>query len=229
MMVQDGMPLRDWRRQVLRKAVAEDVQGPFPASEALAPDSEAGEYLEQFVEGRIIKLWFWDQHPVAPEQLEMPAVVGGGRRTLAELVEAYGRGMRPRPRPEQAVEMIRASGHSMDDVLAEGARQLIDSRYGSRFIKRRETKEFGFGAELETAWSGEAQRIGEAVSGKMTEQAGPGLAYTVDAILDSDQRLWVLEVNSNPFIHPWLYPWMVRWVLRNTRIEAVAPAQQAVH
>ncbi|MDB5822416.1 MAG: hypothetical protein JWR21_1120 [Herminiimonas sp.] len=33
--------------------------------------------------------------------------------------------------------------------------------------------------------------------------------FTVDAILDADNRLWVLEMNSNPFVHPLVYPLVI--------------------
>ena len=33
--------------------------------------------------------------------------------------------------------------------------------------------------------------------------------YSIDAIIDTDQRLWILEMNCNPHIHPFLYEPMV--------------------
>jgi D-alanine-D-alanine ligase-like ATP-grasp enzyme len=37
--------------------------------------------------------------------------------------------------------------------------------------------------------------------------------YAVDAVLDDNNKLWFLEMNSNPFVHPEAYTHMVTSVI----------------
>jgi hypothetical protein len=48
-------------------------------------------------------------------------------------------------------------------------------------------------------------RLGLCLWNMLSTEVSDYLAYTVDAIWDERDRLWILEVNTNPFVHPWLY------------------------
>ena len=37
----------------------------------------------------------------------------------------------------------------------------------------------------------------------------PSSVFTLDAVIDDDDRVWLLEMNSHPMIHPNVYPHML--------------------
>ena len=72
--------------------------------------------------------------------------------------------------------------------------------------------------------------IGQVLWNKAQEEIAGPLAYTVDAILDDNGQLWILEVNSNPFIHPDLYPIMVKTIAKQRKnVRVVEPVAAELH
>jgi hypothetical protein len=46
-------------------------------------------------------------------------------------------------------------------------------------------------------------------------ESRPQTLFTVDAVLDREQKLWVLEMNSNPTVHPLAYPAIVAGAMQS--------------
>lgn len=44
--------------------------------------------------------------------------------------------------------------------------------------------------------------------------------FTLDAVIDADDRVWLLEMNSHPMIHPNVYPLMLASVFADEPVAA---------
>jgi hypothetical protein len=66
-------------------------------------------------------------------------------------------------------------------------------------------------------WTPWARRCGKGIPAEIRD----GTVFTVDAIVDTSNAIWALEMNSNPFLHPAVYELMLRSLLPATsRTEA---------
>jgi len=65
-----------------------DIHGPFRSSRERALQAERGEYYERFVDGRIVKVWFWNERAVCLEIDRHPTVTGDGRKSIRQLIES---------------------------------------------------------------------------------------------------------------------------------------------
>ena len=50
--------------------------------------------------------------------------------------------------------------------------------------------------------------------------------FTLDAVIDADDRVWLLEMNSHPMIHPNVYPPMLDSVFQDEPVLDDGPALQ---
>ncbi|MCY1241930.1 hypothetical protein D9M72_548600 [compost metagenome] len=56
----------------------------------------------------------------------------------------------------------------------------------------------------------QAQRLGTLLDAELRNQFGVPVLYVVDGVLDAQDRIWWLEMNSNPVMPPAGYPLMFR-------------------
>jgi D-alanine-D-alanine ligase-like ATP-grasp enzyme len=52
----------------------------------------------------------------------------------------------------------------------------------------------------------ELRTVGKVLWQTIPEELRQGVLFTVDAVLDDQGQLWLLETNSNPAVHPDVYP-----------------------
>ena len=91
-----------------------------------------------------------------------------------------------------------------DTVLTDGATAQIDFRHVSAYdpIVLRDQESLLLAApDTQT----QAQHIGRILHLGIPEQMRANSLFTVDAVLDAYDRLWLLEMNSNPVVHPKVY------------------------
>lgn len=191
---------------------SENIRGPFNPSEAYSQNLIEGEFFEQFIYGKIVKIWFWKEQAICAEVQKMPHVTGNGRDTIQELLHFYHKPAEREVCLENVQEVLRYFYCSLDTVLDKNETQLVDFRYGSAFANPGDITEVLFSAK-----NFELQPLLDRLGIVLWSMFAPAeisdyLAYTVDAIWDRDDRLWILEVNTNPFIHPWLYPSMINTI-----------------
>lgn len=191
---------------------AADIQGPFHSSAECALNAAAGEYFERFVRGKIAKIWYWNDLPVCLELQRLPFVTGNGRATIRQLLR---RRLKPSPQQRKKngmrhlVPFLKYEGVTLDSVPESGREQAVDFRYGSRFLDPGHVIDVDLVNSMPPELEAQLRETGEKLWRGIPDTVRDGTLFTVDAIVDDDDRIWVLEMNSNPFIHPYLYPVML--------------------
>jgi len=203
-----GVEMNDVLVKRNMSSFAAGIRGPFHSSADCVLDTAAGEYFERFVRGRIAKIWYWNDRPVCLELGRMPFVEGNGIATIRQLAR---RRLRRRGRNEPSMGLrpfLEYEGLTLDTVLDKDREQTIDFRYGLRFLDP-EASDIDLVGAMISSLEFELRDIGHKLWRGIPEPTRADTLFTVDAIVDNDDRIWVLEMNSNPFIHPYVYPVML--------------------
>ena len=184
---------------------ATEVRTPPPS---LGPGGPTGTpYAEQFIQGRSLKVWYWGDAAFYAHCQAWPTVRGDGVSTLESL--AAGRlGVsaqavaQSRDRP-LVTDSLAFQGLSPAQVLAAGREAWIDFRYG-----RTHQPEAPSGSsdnqlqDLPALARASIGRMGAAVGGDLMERYHVPVLYAVDGVVDADDQVWWLEMNSNPLLPP---------------------------
>ncbi len=185
------------------------IKGPFKRSSEHSLDVQTQEYFERFTFGRIAKIWYWNDRPVCVEFERMPIVEGNGIATMRELIER-----RLRRRKKRAMEKLEPlldyQNVTLDTVLPKAQERIIDFRYGSPFARRRHERDVDLVNEMIPSLEPQLRAFGSKLWRGIPDQLREDTVFTVDAIVDERDRIWALEMNSNPFIHPYVYPVMLK-------------------
>lgn len=201
------------------------IRGPFKTSAGINLDPQAGEYFEQFIRGQIIKAWFWNGVPICFESEDMPTITGNGIHTIKQLV--LGRTAHLEIKNLRTIEdVLLYQEKSMDTVLADGESILIDFRNASKFAPMNNIKDNLVSTHENRIMTEQLFKIGRFFIDMVPERIRTNFAFTVDAILDENNKLWFLEVNTNPIIHPYLYPYIVESL---TKSRQQLPAGNVLH
>src|SRR5262249_49940846 len=106
--------------------------------------------------------------------------------------------------------LLAYQGLSANDVLPLGHQVLLDYRYNNCWLKMN----WGPDNVLPTCGMVELREqledAGKVLWKEIPESVRQDTMYTLDAILDSRDCLWWLEMNSNPQVHPDVYLPMLR-------------------
>lgn len=178
------------------------IRGPFRAGRGGDIACASGEYCEQFIPGDCIKVWCWNGTPTAMERLKAPYVVGDGRRSLREIVATV------RGSFDSSFDITRANADLLawqdmtaDSVPAAGERIRLDFKYVSPFdpldVRNRDV----LSAQTD-ALRAQLQQIGNSLACAISEAVRSDTLFTVDGVIDEDERVWLLEMNSHPMVHP---------------------------
>jgi hypothetical protein len=174
-----------------------------------------GEYYEEFVPGRILKAWYWDERLIALEGIDPPKVTGDGKSTVRALIERGLRKGTSQPPWEHYARCVAFHGAGLETVLEAGREVVADILYGSKLLpvqmhntnRLEQEKDTPIGVQL-AAW-------GPALLDSVpAELRGIGTMYTVDAMAAADGRIWLLEMNCNPTVHPDAYAGMFEGLFR---------------
>lgn len=192
-----------------RSSFGYGIRGPF---ETLEPGNplhalDAGEYYEAFVPGRIAKAWYLDGELLCLEVRPPPFVTGDGRTTLLDLAAKRHISVVD----EQSLSWIVASqGRRLSDVLPEGQRVVVDYKYGSPMGGWSFDNE-NLLATLRDGKIGEQfSQAGSVLLGVVPPDMRHSTVITLDAVVDADDIVWFLEMNSNPMVHPDTYDKILR-------------------
>lgn len=188
------------------------IRGPFASARDYPLRPAQDEYYERFVEGKILKIWFWEGEPLCLEMDDLPTVRGNGRSTVGDLIlqrlslhQKLGERDQRRVLDAQA-EMLRYFGCTTDTVLATGKRQVVEFRYGSNLLHPRGRTVVDLGRTPLAALMPTLRRAGPILRAAIPPELRRHTLFTVDAVLDRQDQLWLLEMNSNPAVHPLAYP-----------------------
>ena len=229
-------PDADLRDVIVKRANASfgaAIAGPFRSAAEHRLDPAHGEFFERFIEGKILKIWYWEGRPLCLEMDAMPSVRGDGGSSIGELIlrrASLHQALRPEQRRallDGCAALLRYHGTGIDDVLPRDRRQTVEFRYGSTLLHPRARTlvdlrggPAGEGAAQGTGPAALAAPLLELLgtAGLRLREAIPAgtrrhTLFTVDAVLDANGRAWLLEMNSNPAVHPLAYPAIAASVL----------------
>jgi hypothetical protein len=207
---------------------ATQVHGPYRQSSEHALDLAAGDYHERFIDGRLLKLWCWGGQAIGVEVDPMPTVFGNGHSTLEQLIDGRSRLARPQTAERLATLLARSEvvlrydGRTLADVLEPGQCQRVEFRYGSELMHPRDRQLVDLQASIEARWE-PLREAARTMAGWLPDELRDDTVFTVDAVLDIDDRAWLLEMNCNPMVHPLLYQPML-----DTLMAHAAPAAPAL-
>lgn len=208
-----GAGLTDVLVKQNRSSAARQVLGPYRRATARELDSSTGEFFERFIPGQILRVHFWDAVPVVLEREQMPAVTGDGRRTIEALVEQRVREKHLDEPIDFLPGFLSYFGKSMESVLSPGEVQIIDFRRGSPLAAWGAMTRTILARETANILTGELARVGKALWRWTVGREQAHIAYTVDAILDEQRKLWILGADPVQSVHPELYGPMVDSIL----------------
>lgn len=220
---------------------SQNIFGPFSSKEELVFELEKNYFIEQFIPGEIVKIWYLNAQPSCIELADMPAIVGDGNKSIRALViELLNQQINPQAalfksslinRQEQPKEidqttfimlaklkqMLAFQGCHLDAVPLRNQRLLLDFRYMHVFPRGNAAYCLAHCERDFSALDTQLQKIGHTIQTILNEAHCPFLIYTVDAILDNNGQLWVLETNTNPMMHPFVYEDLVRHLVHQNQ------------
>ena len=197
------------------------VSGPYRQASERPLDLAKGEYYEQFIPGRLLKIWYWNEQPICAEVDRLPFVHGNGVSTLAQLIVRRASEYRTLGDKEKegllarCAPLLKYYGRGLDVVLPQGAKQVIEFRYGAFLMTRAERTVLDLTDSSEQpAWLAQAQGAGARLYDAIPHDIRVGTVFTVDAILPTaGSTVRFLEANCNPTVHPLVYPIMARNII----------------
>jgi hypothetical protein len=184
------------------------IGGPFRLAEARQRAEALGNggYLEEFIEGKIAKVWYWNGTLIGLEVLPLPTVVGDGEQTVEALVQARLRNQKI----EAVLPIVETTvvyfGKSLSYVPRHGESVIVDFQYGSalRILPLYKNLNVLGSYEGKEAMA-ELMRAGPIFWQGIPDDVRENTLFVIDAMIDSQQQVWFLEMNSNPIVNPDTY------------------------
>lgn len=200
------------------------IRGPFgplaPLSDATA--AQEGDFYEQFIRGRSAKAWFWNGQPVALEVLTPPQMTGDGRRTLRELAVQRRGNFDLVMNLESSRQILAWQGYDLDAVVPEGVDVMLDFRYLTPH-DRVTLKNRNVWDEMPPEISAQFCYAGPLLYRGIPDSIRRDSVFTLDAVIDDDDHVWLLEMNSHPMIHPNVYPLMLASIFGDDALPETDP------
>ncbi len=196
---------------------SQQIKGPFRRGDTFAFSPDDGEYLEEFIAGEILKIWYWDGEPVCMERDTMRTVFGDGHNSIRKLVERrlieLKRTNIGQPNNRDALrfdfapieQYLAFDAKHLDEILPAGVEQVVDFRYSTTLMLPSFRKIVDLQNSSTINLIGQLRTIGDVTWKGIPEAIRKNTVYTVDAVLDFHGDIRVLEMNSNPFVHPLIY------------------------
>jgi len=199
------LPMSDYLVKKVSSTLGQHLHGPFPVGQRR--EIPEGHFWEQFVRGRVVKAWYWNGELAVVEAVRMPAVTGDGQRTVAELaLNALGPVAAASPLPD---DLLALQGVTLASVPAAGQVVQLEYRYISAFNPANHEDKNIREAIRGTAVEEQLMRAGRVALQAVPEALRENIAFSLDAVLDDEDRVWLLEVNCNPQLHPAFYQTML--------------------
>ncbi|MGJ7566200.1 hypothetical protein ACSFBM_20295 [Variovorax sp. GB1R11] len=109
----------------------------------------------------------------------------------------------------QSAPLLRRFGKDMGSVLDKGVLQVVKFRYGSMRMQPADRQVVRIDRASRQAWMSSLWPMGLRLVEAIPPESRPQTLFTADAVLDTEEKLWILEMNSNPTVHPLAYPAIV--------------------
>ena len=189
------------------------IKGPIKSSLEYTLNSDSGEYFEQYIAGHIVKIWFWNHIAYAAETKPQPYIIGNGTSTIGELIHSHARMINQTINLEYYINFLAYKGLLLNTVLNKGEVCTVDFRYKSLLPTSANTSDIKIENNDFYGNHDLLKKIGFLVKTESPPDFSQEILYSIDGILDYEQKLWVLEINSNPVVHPYLYKPMLETLL----------------
>jgi hypothetical protein len=201
--------MRDFLVKLDKQSFGRGMRGPFKSHQAAGVLQALGEgaYYEQFIKGRTLKAWFWEDKLAAVEEDEMPTVTGNGRSSLRELIRAQARTTSVMDW-DRIEDLVRFQDLTLDAVLPAGQSVLADIAFMSPLRPTRLLIDSSLERYKDWPVLDKLRKLGPVLWQGIPENLRPATIYTLDAVADENDEVWLLEMNCNPAVHPEVYPFM---------------------
>ena len=196
-----------------------ELAGPFKAAHASkqditahAPGARGITFAEQFVAGDSLKVWFWGAAPFFAHRHAYPEVHGDGIKSLGNLIQERLAHLN-NPLSNNSLDkmamnsVIDYQGLTLDTVPAVGQAVWLDYRYGRTYVpdinqRLSDNAIPTFSPPL----TEQIKRLGGKLAHELSKQFPAPVLYSIDGVIDADDQIWWLEMNSNPMFPPEGYP-----------------------
>jgi hypothetical protein len=204
-------PITDFIVKPRTGSFGRGILGPFRTGERRAQSKGEGYFAEQFIQGKACKIWFWNSTPLALAEISPPTIIGDGVRTLAAIADEV-RGSFDVPYSlDNSKQILEWQGLTAESILPAGEKVLIDFLYGHTF-DRISIKDPNCLPNKSDLLKAKLSQIGVVLHSCIPESIRSGTLFTVDAVLDHDDQLWLLEMNCHTVVHPNAYqPMLNDW------------------
>ena len=208
-----GPPSQDYVLKERNGSFGRGLYGPFrggrePGDEAAQRASRGELFAEQFVPGRMLKVWYWGARPFFAHVQDYPAITGDGRASVRDLLErtlrAAGLEWNRFEEKTLVLDCLAFQGIGLADVLDDGRSAWIDYRYSQLYgpPKGPVATSDNQLEDLLQASGDQCVRLGHALAGLLRQTLPVPVVITVDGVLDAHGRIWWLEMNTNSLLPP---------------------------
>jgi hypothetical protein len=199
------------------------IAGPYRKLEELPPadpkpkehpaNRPSVDFLERFVVGTNLKVWFWGTQAIYAHVHPYPTVLGDGVSTLRTLIDARLRAVDAVYTGEGDQKNLAASlkfqGVQPADVPDVGREIWLDFRYSRRYEPAVATADSDNDlAKVNAQVREQIDQAGSKVGAEAMRRFKVPVLYSLDGVVDADGVVWWLEVNSNPMLPPEGYPFI---------------------
>lgn len=214
-----------------------DISGPYRANEPVSdagvpnPRGRGEVYAEQFVEGRMLKIWYWGRQPFFVHTQDYPLVEGDGHTAVAELVSRkISQDVGAAALVDMAIveQCLHFQGLAMADIPVAGRTFWIDFRYGRTFQDRRRPQDGNALDQIAASCGEQLAAMGAFVEGALLEVSPVSLMTSVDAVLDASNRLWWLEMNTNSVLPHHGYEFIFAYLFDKASLSKSGGAEAAI-
>lgn len=208
------------------------LAGPIRSASERPLDEKVAEFYEKYVEGDALTVWFWDGQPTCAELAPTPAVVGDGKTQLGELlVRGAGKGGQLPPavlraRLAECDVLARFKGRALSTVLPEGEKMTVGLGHGSPLLAASDRRIMDLTGNPELPWLAVMRKAGPALLSAVPEESRPGTIFAVNAVVDREGAVWLLDMDASPRVHPLAYGPMLASLLPAGK-PAATPGPQA--
>jgi hypothetical protein len=185
------------------------VRGPFrrPENFADTPTFSDGVFLERYIPGAAIKVWYWEKTPICVEVLEPLEVTGDGEKAISKLTsERYPLSTQAsrdafEGRKPALDALLSYQGVQWATVLPKGRSVVVDFLYGSP-LRSGDYENTNRLATLAEPMRQDLFSAGCTFWQMVPLEHRHGVLYATDGVIDSQNRVWWLEMNCNPTVPP---------------------------
>lgn len=209
---QGAQPDRDYILKRSSGSYGRELSGPFRAGTLpVAQSQPEGQpqgtlFAEEYITGRALKVWCWGQRPVFAHARQPKLLLANGTATVRELAADHlaksGQTLESYSERRVLDDCLRYQGLALDDVPRHGSRPFIDYRYGRDPLVRSSLESDDDFPQLGPALQEEITQAARLVATHLRDFLKAPVLYSLDGVIDESDRIWWIEINSNPTMPP---------------------------